>query len=387
VKPPEYYKGREQTYLKHFFLERYLERVAYNIGSFANEFVYVDGFSGPWQSGDEVLDDTSFMIAIKKLRQVREGLAKISRTPKIRCLFVEKDPASYRALEAAVRNVTDIEVQPLNGEFEQSIPAVLKFVGKAFSLVFIDPTGWTGFGLKQITPILQHRPGEVLVNFMFDYINRFLDDPRPDIASSFTELFGGPGWETAVRTAVRREDAIVELYRERMRAAGGFAHVTSTRILKPTHDRSYFYLVYGTRHFKGLVEFREVERKAVDEQERVRFAAKQESREARTGQTELFTAEHVAGVPASFEVERSVQRNLAVERLRALLRRVPKVPYEDALATLLELPLVWEGDVKRIILEMRDAGELDVVGLNPPERTPKKGHILVWRNLQSAKDN
>jgi len=381
VKSPEYYKGREQTYLKHFFLERYLERVTYNIGSFANEFVYVDGFSGPWKSGDEALDDTSFMIAIKKLREVREGLAKVGRTPKIRCMFVEKGPGPYRALEAAVRDVTDIQIETLNGEFEHSIPEVLKFVGKAFSLVFIDPTGWTGFGLKQITPILQHRPGEVLVNFMFDYINRFLDDPRPDIAASFAELFGGPGWETAVGTAVRREDAIVDLYRERMRAAGGFAHVTSTRIQKPTHDRSYFYLVYGTGHFKGLVEFREVERKAVDEQERVRFTAKQESREARTGQTELFNADDVAGGPASFEVERRVQRDLAVERLRALLRRQPKVPYEVALAMLLELPLVWEADVKRIILDLRGAGELDVVGLNPPERTPKKGHVLVRKEV------
>ena len=32
MKPVEYYRGREQTYLKHFFLERYLERVAYVIG-------------------------------------------------------------------------------------------------------------------------------------------------------------------------------------------------------------------------------------------------------------------------------------------------------------------------------------------------------------------
>jgi three-Cys-motif partner protein len=180
------------------------------------------------------------MIAIKKLREVREGLAKVGRTPKIRCMFIEKEPEPYRALDAAVRDVTDIQIETLNGEFEHSIPEVLKFVGKAFSLVFIDPTGWTGFGLKQITPILQHRPGEVLVNFMFDYINRFLDDPRPDIASSFAELFGGPGSETAVRTAVGREDAIVDLYREQMRAAGGFAHVTSTRVLKPTRDRSYF---------------------------------------------------------------------------------------------------------------------------------------------------
>jgi three-Cys-motif partner protein len=384
LKSPEYYRGREQTYLKHFFLEMYLERVAYNIGSFANDFVYVDGFSGPWKSEDDALDDTSFMIAIKKLRQVRDSLAKSGKSLQIRCLFIEKDADAYRTLETAIQTVTDIQVQPLRGEFEHSIPDVLKFVGKSFSLIFIDPTGWSGFGLKQIAPILQHRPGEVLVNFMFDYINRFLDDARPEIAASFAELFGGPGWEPAVRGGLRREDAIVELYRERMRATGGFAHVTSTRILKPTHDRSYFYLVYGTRHLKGLVEFRGVEKKAVEEQERVRLTAKQESREARTGQAELFAATDTSGVPATFEDERSLQQASALERLRALLADKRGVTYEDALAALLELPLVWESDLKRMILDLRDAHEIDVVGLKPPERTPKKGHMLVLKTSDGA---
>jgi three-Cys-motif partner protein len=377
MKSRDYYRGREQTYLKHFFLEQYLERVAYNIGSFASEFVYVDGFSGPWKSEDESLDDTSFMIAIKKLRDVRHGLAKIGKSPRISCLFIEKDPEAYCALEAAIRDVTDIDVKSLNGEFEQSIPAILRFVGKAFSLVFIDPTGWSGFGLKQITPILQHRPGEVLVNFMFDHINRFLDAPRPKIAASFTDLFGGPGWEGAVRTDTRREDAIVELYRERMRAAGGFAHVTSTRILKPTHDRAYFYLIYGTRHSKGLVEFRGVEKKAVEELERVRLTAKQERRVARTRQTELFAAASTLGGPPSFEQERAVQRGAAMTRLRALVQGGAVIPYEDALAALLEMPLVWESDVKELIMELHIAGELAVRDLKPRERTPKKNHVLV----------
>ena len=63
------------------------------------------------------------------------------------------------------------------------------------------------------------------------------------------------------------------------------------------------------------------------------------------------------------------------------MRRQPKVPYEVGLATLLEVPLVWETNVKRIILDLRDAGELEIAGLNPPERTPKKGHVLVRRNV------
>ena len=56
---PEYYKGKEQTYLKHFFLERYLETVAFHIGYTYREFVYVDCFSGPWKAADEQLADTS----------------------------------------------------------------------------------------------------------------------------------------------------------------------------------------------------------------------------------------------------------------------------------------------------------------------------------------
>jgi len=48
MKSIEYYRSeREQTYLKHFFLERYLERAGFNICSFKDDFVYVDGFFWP----------------------------------------------------------------------------------------------------------------------------------------------------------------------------------------------------------------------------------------------------------------------------------------------------------------------------------------------------
>lgn len=207
MKSIEYYRrGREQTYLKHFFLERYLERVAFNICSFKDEFVYVDGFSGPWKSQDEQFEDTSFMIAIQELRKVREGIAKQGRRPPtIRCVFVEKDPKAFSELRRAIQGVTDIEISPIPGEFEQVIPDVLKSIRQSFSLVFIDPTGWTGFGLQRITPILKHRPGEVIVNFMFDYINR-------RFGVSFDDLFGGPGWDSAMS-----EDETIQLYSERMK--------------------------------------------------------------------------------------------------------------------------------------------------------------------------
>ena len=71
---PSLYVGREQTYVKHFFLKRYLERVAYNIYSFQTDFAYVDGFSGPWKSAAENYKDTSFSLALEQLRAVRTGV-------------------------------------------------------------------------------------------------------------------------------------------------------------------------------------------------------------------------------------------------------------------------------------------------------------------------
>ena len=106
----------------------------------------------------------------------------------------------YPLLVQATASVTDIEVETINSEFEAAIPEILKVVGRAFSLVFIDPTGWTGFGLRQIAPSLRHQPGEVLINFMFDHINRFLDTPDPEM--SFDDLLGGAGWKKAIQAGL-----------------------------------------------------------------------------------------------------------------------------------------------------------------------------------------
>jgi three-Cys-motif partner protein len=135
----------------------------------------VDGFSGPWKSADEDYEDTSFVIALKQLRKVRDGLSQRRRNIRIRCLFNDNDSAAYEGLKKAVASVSDIEIKPLCRDFEEVVPDIVGYVGRSFSLTFIDPTGWTGFGLEKIRPLLQLR-GEVIINFMFDFVNRFLEE-------------------------------------------------------------------------------------------------------------------------------------------------------------------------------------------------------------------
>jgi three-Cys-motif partner protein len=373
MQPVEFYQGREQTYVKHFFLERYLERVAYNIGSFTNDFVYVDGFSGPWRPTDQALNDTSFMIAIQQLRLIKKGLAVRGRTPNIRCLFVEKSPTAFAALQNAIQGVMDTQCHALNGEFENMLPEISRFIGRAFSLIFIDPTGWTGFGLKKMESVLRHRPGEVIVNFMFDYINRFLEGDRADLTKSFNELYGGPGWEAAVASDSRREEAIVEFYCERLAQIGRFQYVTFTRILKPILDQTYFYLIYATRNSKGLVEFRKVEEQAVAEQEKVRLDAKDAARLERTGQFGLFSAAEMGSGSTPFTDDRAIRLPQAEAKLRQFLDRQKRIEYDDALGLMLQVPLVFEHDVKAIVARLQTAGYLRIEGLKGKQRVPQYG--------------
>ena len=118
----------------------------------------------------------------------------------------------------------------------------------------------------------------------------------------------------------------------------------------------------------------------MNEQERVRIDAKQAQRIGRTGQSELFAPSDLAkGGPRSFEEERRLNVTEAKSRLAALLSQRGRVPYEDVQAAMLELPLVWESDVKDAVMELRKIGTVEIEGLKPLERTPKPGHFLIRR--------
>src|SRR5438876_588548 len=75
----EDYKGREQSYVKHVFLDRYLETLAHKTASQYPHIVYVDGFAGPWQSANEKFQDTSFGIALNARRRAKASWKKNGR--------------------------------------------------------------------------------------------------------------------------------------------------------------------------------------------------------------------------------------------------------------------------------------------------------------------
>lgn len=380
------YVGREQTLIKHFILHKYLERFAHIVGTQWDTLTYVDCFSGPWNARSDQFEDSSFGIALHELRKARDTHAQLGRRLRLRCFFLEKDANAYAKLKDFAKGIQDAEVETRNATLEESVTDIVAFARaggqKSFPFVFLDPTGWTGFEMATITPLLRLNPGEVLINFMTGHIRRFLESPQTETQESFERLFGSSSFRKKVQGLARqdREDATVREYTINAKAAGGFKFGCSAIVLHPERDRTHYNLIYLTRNPKGVEVFKEAEKKAMELQEAARAEAQQRRRVARSGQCELLASE---ALHDSSHYESLRDRYLAKTRdlvLRALESK-RRLPYDDAWTLALSEPMSWESDLKRWIKEWKQAGQIEIVGLQPHQRVPRRGedNILVWK--------
>ena len=379
------YDDREQSFVKHLILQKYLERFALIIGSRWDSITYIDCFSGPWMSQSEGFEDTSFAIAIHELRKAREQLAATRGQVELRCCFIEKDKSAFEKLTTFVGTIDDIEIKTHNGKLEDSVDEIVTFVKqskrKTFPFVFVDPKGWAGFALDVIKPLLTLQPGEILINFMTKDIRRFIESPDESTQQSFVRLFGSDSFRETVSglSGLDRDDACVEQYVAVVQQAGGFPFASCAVVLNPETNRIHFHLVYLTRHQKGVEVFKDAERKSMTEMEDVRAQAQQRSRISKTRQKEMFSAEETHD-HSYFESLRDRYRSLMKARLEEQLRKNGSVAYDDAWVAALRMPLVWESDLKDWIKDWRANGRVRLDGLAAGKRSPKRGdgHTLVW---------
>ncbi|MGD1085627.1 MAG: three-Cys-motif partner protein TcmP [Verrucomicrobiota bacterium] len=375
------YDGREQTLVKHFILRTYLLRLALIVGPWSKAINYIDCFSGPWNVRGGNYEDSSFGVAITELRKARDKLAERSITLGLRCFFLEQDPSAYAKLEKFAQTISDIQIETRRKRLDDAVGDILSFhhrAGTAFPFVLIDPTGWTGFPLEVIRPLLQLKPGEVLINYMTWHARRFIETEHE--RHNFDDLYGDASWraELAGLSADQRDDAMVRLYAERVRKAGGYAFVCYTPVLHREDDTTHFHLIYASRSEKGVEVFKDAERRAVAVMEKKRAQTQQTKRTA-SGQTLLLGAEEMHD-PAYYSGLRAFYLDRAKRELKEALKRQPSLRYDEAWRLAMKHPLVWERDLKDWIAGWRKEGRLNIGGLSPKEE-PKRGtHTsLDWR--------
>ena len=145
-------------------------------------------------------------------------------------------------------------------------------------------------------------------------------------------------------------------------------------------DRTHFNLIYLTRNSKGVEVFKDAEMKAMEVQETARAEAQQRKRVARRGQTELFGSKELHD---SSHYESLRDRYLVKTRGLVLqgLESKRRLLYDDAWTLALSEPMSWESDLKEWIEEWKQAGRLEIVGMQPRQRVPHRNenNYLVWK--------
>jgi three-Cys-motif partner protein len=365
------YQDREQSELKHYAIKLYLEAAARILGS-AWDLKYVDCCAGPWNSTNSDYSDTSFGIAFEVLRKTREELSGRNRAPRVACLFIEKEKVPFSELEtfAKAKNSSDIRVHARNWDFAERIDDIVRYCSspRTFPFILIDPWGWKLAGISQISPLLKLKPGEVVINLMSSFITRFVNDSATDLS----DLLGEDFPELRSLTGTELEFAVVRKYCDLIKREGDFAYVCALPVMKPDSDAFNFYLIYATRHAKGVEVFKSVEKRTEERTHVVRADVQKRQRQERGGSFDLFE-------PTVLYRERKYQqlatdnRGRAKRRVLDLLQTAGEVPFDDCWAEALQYSAVYQTDLQSWIDAWEKDGTVLVKGRKFPTELLKRG--------------
>jgi three-Cys-motif partner protein len=246
------------TAAKHAILGRYLSAwlPILSHGGFP-EIVYIDAFAGPgtYSKGE----DGSPIIALKALLTHKSPIRATCRFH-----FIELDKDRAAALNDGITRLFSEFGRPANvhvtvhqDEFEKAYATIRPQLAaqRKPTFAFIDPFGWTGMPFDLVAELVQRPSSEVLINFMFEEVNRFLS--HPDQVANFDRLFGGNAWISCVdQLGHKRNQCLRDLYACQLRERARANYVRHFE-MKNARNATDYYLFFATNNFAGLKKMKE----------------------------------------------------------------------------------------------------------------------------------
>jgi three-Cys-motif partner protein len=388
---PAAYDGREQALVKHRLLEDYLEKLFLIVGMGSKkrgggsiELCYIDCFAGPWGDPSEDMQTTSIAISLRVLDTCRQKLASMGVYAKIRALYVEAKPSSFRRLQTylAAGTPRSIKSHCLQGDFVALRQQILDWIGPdAFSFFFVDPMGYTEIAVPTLAPLVRRPRSEFLINLMYDHANRAMsmEGMRETMATVLGEELDVTGLPP-----LEREYAFVHTYRKNLKrcvpaSTSRPARAAHARVMNPERDRTKYHLVYLTSHPLGVVKFMEISAMADRVQAQVRAVKRDQKKAAANHMDELWSAGTMvdidAGHASASDVDAFWQNYLCGG---------DRLVNTTAFADILEETDWFEGDLQASLLRLIRTGNVVNRSVDASRRYKRplhfedKGETLGW---------
>tara|TARA_R110002110_G_scaffold108163_1_gene270275 strand:- start:110 stop:1246 length:1137 start_codon:yes stop_codon:yes gene_type:complete len=374
---PGHYFNREQSEAKHKILKRYLTPFASKILSKWPSIDFIDGFSGPWENNDtERLSDTSIGIALETLSEVAEKLGHRSSDRRIRCIFNEAKPESYALLQQFLDQARDqhplLKIVAFEGKFAANAPAIRFAADHAFQLLFVDPTGYTGFPPSSLK-LFNGRSSEVIVNFMRSFIERFVSGDHRDRERNLIELVGQKRAQYLLDTGVTIQ-SVEEEYLRMLRGDLGYQFAAYSPIHNPDRNEIHFNLAYATNHYAGMDVMRGAEYSALSEHDRSRYM-----KSVQDGGGDLFS-----GMMDEMEIRgpyltaRKEHLQMAFKTLENLVETHPQgLPFGQIAAMAQQTLFLKRSELGDVMVEMSSAGVVQATWEQRKGRKPNERDLIL----------
>ena len=242
--PFETWKYEEQTKIKHQVFADYFQKWINIVGS-VHSLNYFDCFGG--KGAYEQEDKIYFGSPILAADIIKQSEKNLQRDVSI--VIIDKDKSNLENIDKILKYKNlDTEPTYINEDFDKAINKILDDnpnLGPSFFLV--DPFGFK-IKISTLRRMLEIPKSEILLNFMYNGVNRNLGVPDAD--QVLIDLFGTDEWkELEGLESRKKEKKIIELFRAKLKKFCGF--VFPFRLCFPEMDRTYYYLIHLTNYSLG----------------------------------------------------------------------------------------------------------------------------------------
>ncbi|MCH7713180.1 MAG: three-Cys-motif partner protein TcmP, partial [Chloroflexi bacterium] len=186
------------TLAKHQILLKYLQAWLPIMSSWNGRVLYIDGFAGPgrYTGGEPGSPIVAIDAAINHSARINAQLV---------FLFIEADSNRAEHLESVLARKElppNFSYKVYNSEFGEVITDVLDQMDErrgrlAPAFVFVDPFGYSHTPFGVIRRLLGNPNCEVLITFMYQFINRFVS--LPEQWGHLDQLYGTSDWRKVLQ--------------------------------------------------------------------------------------------------------------------------------------------------------------------------------------------
>lgn len=252
----------KQTEVKHKFLENYLQVWMYMMCSYHGRLNYIDGFGGTGayhvETDVEANEYKSKNFGSPIIAaQIIQKLKSTKKDKEINVLIMDTDEKKLSNI-SLILNAEKLDVnlsyRMEKGSFDVKINEFLKEIDSkrlAPTFFLVDPYGFSQIKMPTIVKIMQIKNSEIMINFMYNAIQRWVKDKK--IEQAYTDLFGSEKWkEYADENTLEKEVKLIELFRNQCKKCADYVYPYKLEF--PDIKRPYYYLFHLTNHYKGIVK-------------------------------------------------------------------------------------------------------------------------------------